>query len=168
VSKIRLERDLEKSLCDYPELIDDSLWHIRQGLEVLDPEGPFLKRQDVLPNGRIADLVFVEHARITVVELKKGLLAVSVANGQEDVVDQISNYLAQCRIKYPGREEYRGFIIGSGVSDRKIMETKISSQRDVIRVLVFGKDIPSTISICHHCGRAVRYGESYCACGTIP
>ena len=47
-----LERQLEKSLCDYPELIDDSLFGIKPGMEVLGNDYPTLRQQDSLPNGR--------------------------------------------------------------------------------------------------------------------
>ena len=80
------------------------LFGIRQGMDVLGSEFPILKRQDLMPNGRIADMVFVEQSRITVVEIRRGWLKIQEdSETAEDVVGQICEYLKQCRIKYPGR-----------------------------------------------------------------
>lgn len=164
MKKISLEICLETSLCDHPELIDDSLGGIRPGLEVLGDGYSTLKRQDHMPNGRIADIVFVEKHRITVVELKRADLTVSNNPKKEDVVDQILNYLGQCRIKYPDRDEYRGFIVGTGIPNRAKLTAKLMSADDFIAPLVFGVDIPSVIKTCDACGRAVGYSTSVCKC----
>jgi len=115
-----LERQIEESLCDYPELIDDSLFGIKPGMEVLGNDYPTLRQQDSLPNGRKADIVFVEKLRVTVVEVKRGLLkvqtrppiAVRGRRFEGDVVDQITDYLCQCRLKYPDRKEYADSLSG--------------------------------------------------------
>ncbi|MFC1834936.1 hypothetical protein ACFL2Q_09400 [Thermodesulfobacteriota bacterium] len=168
MSTVRLERHLETSLCQYPELIDDSLWGICEGMEVVNPDGPFLKRQDSMPNGRFADMVFVEETRVTVVELKKVPLSANTGAGDEDVVDQVCDYLDQCKEKYPGRSEYRGYIVGTGIRDRTCLMEKISTARDPIRPLVFGQDIPRVISMCRCCGRGVKCSSSTCLCGATP
>ena len=162
---VRLEKHLEHSLCLYPELIDDQLRGIRQGMEFLGPNYPTLRRQDRMPNGRLADLVFVERARVTVVEIKKGNLHVTNATqSREDVVDQAVDYLRQCRLKYPGKSEYRGFIVGTAVSDRDSLLRKVSKYQEAITPLVFGIDIPAAIKFCR-CGRALDYQATYCCCG---
>lgn len=162
---VRLEKHLEHSLCLYPELIDDGLWGIRQGMEVLGANYPTLKRQDRMPNGRVADMVFVEASRITVVEIKKDTLKVrdDIDTG-EDVVDQIAGYIQQCRVKYPNRRQYRGIIIGTGISDPNRLLTKVSAIRENIRPMVFGRDIPSVIKFCR-CGRGLDYDAMSCRCG---
>jgi hypothetical protein len=164
MKRISLEICLERSLCDHPELIDDSLRGIRPGLEVLGESYSTLKRQDHMPNGRIADIVFVEKHRITVVELKNADLTVSDNPKKEDVVDQILDYLGQCRIKYPDRNEYRGFIVGTGIPDRAKLTAKLMSADDDIAPLVFGLDIPTVIKTCDACGRAIGYSKSVCVC----
>jgi len=164
--KIGLERDLEESLCDYPELIDDTLFGIRQGMEALGDDFPTLKRQDPMPNGRRADLVFVEHSRVTVIEIKKGRIAVGIDGESEwDAIDQISDYLRQSRLKYPSRREYRGFIVGTEIVDRGKVEAKIRTSGEVIIPLVLGRDIPSTVKICSSCNRAVGFFDPSCLCG---
>lgn len=164
--RIDLERHLEESLCQYPELIDDSLKGIRQGMaEALGSHVSSLKRQDCMPNGRLADMVFVEPVRVTVIEIKRGRLSVSDQEGEEDVVDQIVNYLDQCRVKYPDRTEYRGFIVGTGIVNHSALITKLSSAPFEIIPLVFGRDIPSVVTICSQCGRATKYGSARCRCG---
>ncbi len=164
--KVLQEKHLEQSLCAYPELIEDRLFGIRQGMDVLGSGFPNLKRQDLMPNGRIADMVFVEQSRITVVEIKKGSLKIREHSEiGEDVIDQICDYLNQCRIKYPGRVEYKGFIIGTGVDDKSKLEQKVDTSGETITPLIFGMDIPSTIKICPHCNRAVDYFSEICACG---
>lgn len=163
--KVTLERDLEHSLCLYPELVDDGLWGIRQGMEVLGPEYPTLRRQDRMPNGRVADMVFVEKTRVTVVEIKKIALSVlDEGDHGEDVVDQVSNYLQQCRIKYPGRISYRGILIGTAIRAPDKLFRKISTCLDEIQPLVFGMNIPAVIKFCR-CGRALDYYAPLCHCG---
>jgi hypothetical protein len=165
--KVILEKHLEESLCAYPELIEDSLFGIRQGMDVLGPNYANLRRQDLMPNGRIADMVFVEESRITVAEIKKGPLKTREHSGiEEDVVDQICDYLNQSRIKYPGRGQYKGFIIGTGIADRFKLRQKIDCSGETIIPLIFGMDIPSTIKICPRCNRAVGYFTEICVCGT--
>lgn len=162
---VRLEKHLEHSLCLYPELIDDELWGIREGMEVLGPDHPTLRRQDRMPNGRLADMVFVERVRVTVVEIKKG--ALNVRDGPEspeDVVDQAVDYLRQCRLKYPGKSQYRGFIVGTAISDRPRLLRKISEYQEAIVPLVFRIDIPDAIKFCR-CGRALDYRATFCRCG---
>jgi len=162
---VSLEKHLEHSLCLYPELIDDGLWGIRQGMEVLGPNYPTLKRQDRMPNGRVADMVFVETAYVTVVEIKKDTLKVQEYSGSgEDDLDQIAGYIQQCRVKYPNRKQYRGIIIGTGISDSKKLFGKVSVLREDITPLVFGRDIPSVIKFCR-CGRAMSYSATFCRCG---
>lgn len=160
---IKLERDLEESLCKYPELIAPDLAGIRQGMHFVNPDGPYLRRQDKLPNGRLADMVFVETARVTVVELKKVPLKVSVDN-TEDSVDQILDYMNQCREKYPNRLEYRGFIVGPYAPDEEALNSKIICAGQNISFLIFGRHIPSSIIICERCGLARGFNSSKCAC----
>lgn len=163
--RVRLEKHLEHSLCQYPELIDDSLWGIRQGMGVLGPDYPMLKRGDCMPNGRIADMVFVEQSRITVIEIKKDPLRVTADGAsREDVVDQIADYLSQCRLKCPNRAEYRGFIVGTGILRPDRLVSKISALKEDITPLVFGRDIPTVIKFCA-CGRALDYFATLCRCG---
>jgi hypothetical protein len=163
--RVRLEKHLEHSLCRYPELIDDNLWGIKQGAGVIGPDWPTLNRQDKMPNARIADMVFVEKARVTVVEIKKYSLVVRDETGQqEDVVDQLVDYLQQCRIKYPGRAQYRGIVVGSRVPDQEKLARRIDATGETITALVFGRDIPAVIKFCV-CGRAVDYFATRCRCG---
>ncbi len=159
-----LERHLEESLCDYPELIDDSLFGIKPGMEVLGSDYPTLKQQDSLPNGRKADIVFVEKLRVTVVEVKRGPLKIQAQRPEEDVVDQIADYLRQCRLKYPDRDEYRGFIIGTRIPDRNQLDKKLSLIPEKIVVLIFGSDIPKCVRICTRCYRAVPHHSAVCVC----
>jgi hypothetical protein len=161
---VLLERHLERSLCDYPELIDDSLFGIKPGMAALGSDYPTLKKQDSLPNGRKADIVFVEKLRITVVEVKRGILRVQAHSPEEDVVDQITDYLRQCRLKYPNREEYRGFIIGTGIADRNELARKLASVPDKIVALIYGSDIPKCVRICTRCYRAVPFQRDCCVC----
>ncbi|MDQ7784146.1 MAG: hypothetical protein RDU20_14775 [Desulfomonilaceae bacterium] len=162
---VRLEKHLEHSLCLYPELIDDDLWGIRQGMECLGPNYPTLRRQDRMPNRRLADMVFVEHTRVTVVEIKKGPLNVRhETQAGEDVVEQSVDYLRQCRRKYPGKSEYRAFIVGTAIPDRHGLFRKISRYKEMITPLILGIDIPMTIKFCR-CGRALGYRAMYCRCG---
>lgn len=162
---VRLETHLEHSLCLYPELIDDELWGIREGMECLGPNYPTLRRQDRMPNHRVADMVFVEQIRVTVVEIKKGPLNVrNETQAAEDVVEQAVDYLRQCRIKYPGKSEYRAFIVGNAIPDREGLFRKISECHEAITPLVFGIDIPTAIKFCR-CGRALGYFATYCHCG---
>jgi hypothetical protein len=164
--KVLQEKYLEQSLCAYPELIEDRLFGIRQGMEILGPSFPTLRRQDLMPNGRKADMVFVEQSRIIVVEIKKGCLTTrDHSETEEDVVDQICDYLTQSRIKYPGRGEYKGFVIGTGIADKSKLREKIDSSGETIIPLIFGMDIPSTIKICPSCNRALDYFHEICACG---
>jgi hypothetical protein len=162
---VRLEKHLEHSLCLYPELIDDSLWGIRQGMEVLGSDYSTLKRQDHMPNGTIADIVFVQSACVTVVEIKKSTLNIrNETDTREDVIDQIAGYLRQCRVKYPNKAQYRGIIIGTSIPDAVRLLDKVSTLNEDIRALVFGRDIPSIIKFCE-CGRAMDYNASRCYCG---
>jgi hypothetical protein len=157
------EADLETSLCQYPELIDDSLFGIREGMGFLGK--PFLARQDKLPNGGKADMVFVEPARITVIEVKKVPLRIRGSSAKRrDVVEQIADYLKKCRSKYPGRSEYRGFIIGSRIQDKEKLLSKIFLLQDVVKPLVFRRDIPGEIKLCN-CKRALDYWATICRCG---
>ena len=132
-------------------------------MEVLGANYPTLKRQDRMPNGRVADMVFVEASRITVVEIKKDTLKVrdDIDTG-EDVVDQIEGYIQQCRAKYPNRRQYRGIIIGTGIRSPNRLFQGISRQN--IRPMVFGRDIPSVIKFCR-CGRGLDYDAMSCRCG---
>jgi hypothetical protein len=161
---IILEKSLRKALCQYPELIEDSLFGIRPGMSILGPNWRSLEEHDELPNGRQADIVFVEPERITVVETKKGALTVSNDPKKEDVIDQIIDYIGQCRIKYPGRTEYRGFIVGTRFADKEKLENKLSSVPENVTPLIFGRDIPSAIRICDQCYRAQPYDSPTCAC----
>jgi hypothetical protein len=164
--KVILEKHLEESLCAYPELIEDRLLGIRQGMDSLGSNYPTLRRQDLMPNGRMADMVFVEKSRITVAEIKKGPIRVlEFTQNGEDVVDQICDYLKQSRVKYPGRGQYKGFIIGTSVADRIKLRQKIDLSGETIILLIFGMDIPSTIKICPRCNRAVNYFSEICVCG---
>lgn len=170
--RVRLEKHLEHSLCMYPELIDDSLWGIRQAMEFLGPGYPTLKRQDHMPNGTVADMVFVESSCITVVEIKNAALRVRVkSDSKKDVVDQIVGYIKQCRLKYPNRLRYRGIIIGPRILESRKLFNKVAGQSESLNVLVFGKDIPSVIKFCR-CGRALSYYAVSCRCGascpTVP
>jgi len=163
--RVSLERHLENSLCLYPELIDDRLWGIRQGMEVLGQDFPTLKRQDRMPNGRIADMVFVEPHRVTVVEIKRDALSTK-GDGEsgEDVLDQVTDYLKQCKIKYPNRSEYVGIVVGTAIAEPDKFLHKLSCCADEIRPLIFGRDIPASIKFCD-CGRALDYYASSCRCG---
>ncbi len=163
-SIVRLERQLEQSLCDHPELIDDSLFGIKPGMEALGGDYPTVRKQDSLPNGRKADIVFIEKKRVTVIEVKRGVLRVQDRSLEEDVVDQITDYLRQCRLKYPNRQEYRGFIVGTGIADRSEMNRKLSSAPERIVALIFGFDIPQCIRICTRCFRAVAWTRNSCIC----
>ncbi len=163
--KVYLEDRIEHSLWLYPELIDDSLFGIRPGMAVLGERYPTVYRQDVMPGGRRADLVFVEPHRVTVAELKKDSLHVSGDPNTEDVVDQVVDYLHQCLKKYPDRSEYRGFVIGTGIRDRDRLERKIQEAPFPVTPLIFGRDIPSAIRFCTHCRRAVAYDSRLCPCG---
>ena len=118
-----------------------------------------------MPNGRAADIVFVEKERITVVEVKKTSLSVSMNPKREDAVDQIIDYLAQCVVKYPGRLDYRGFIVGTRIADKFELTAKLSTAPFTIIALVFGIDIPSSVKMCSLCRRAVSYETSLCRCG---
>lgn len=161
-----LEKDIEYSLCQYPELIDDALFGIREGTEVLGSQVPVLKRQDTMPDGTRADLVFVEPTRVTVVEIKKGFLTVDEnASAPMDVVEQISGYLTQCRIKYPDREGYQGYLVGTGTNDAEKLARRIAMSGEVIVPLIFGRDIPDTVKFCSSCYRAVDYWKTTCPCG---
>lgn len=164
VKTVRLEKDLEHSLCLYPELIDDGLWGVRQGMEVLGPNYATLKRQDRMPNGKIADLVFVRVSSVLVVEIKKNSLKVRATEESGDVVDQIVGYIQQCRIKYPNLKRYRGIIIGTGIADSEKLMRKIVASKEDITPLIFGKHIPSVIKFCG-CGRALGYNADFCRCG---
>jgi hypothetical protein len=163
---VRLKKHLEHSLCLYPELIDDGLWGIRQGMEVLGAEYPTLKRQDRMPNGTVADMVFVQSKCVWVVEIKRGMLRVKAEKEVgEDVIDQVAGYLRQCRLKYPNRDQYRGIVIGTGIADRHKFSGKLTALKEDIKPLVFGTDIPSVIKFCR-CGRALDYNAVRCSCGT--
>ena len=161
-----LARYLRTALIRYPELIDDSLLGIRPGGELLGDDHPALKEHDVLPNGRQADIVFVEEERITVVETKQDSLYVSLEEAKEDDVELIVDYLGQVRIKYPNRALYRGFLVGTGILDREKMEKKLSLFGEDVKPLVFGKHIPATIKFCRPCRRAVDYCRPMCVCGS--
>lgn len=160
-----MERQLVRSLCNYPELIDDSLFGIRPGRECLGDQFATVRNEDLMPNGRKADIVFVEPQRITVVEVKRDALYVSQSPRHEDPVDQIVDYLEQCESKYPGRAEYRGFIVGRLIPARKALDTKLAFAPYRITPLLFGVHIPAAIRICPACKRAVRYESSLCVCG---
>jgi hypothetical protein len=100
-----------------------------------------------------------------VVETKKGPLSVSDHPLKEDVIDQITDYLGQCRIKYAERLEYRGFIVGTRIANEEQFNIKLSSVGEKVVPLIFGRDIPSVIKICGNCHRAVSYETPRCFCG---
>lgn len=155
---------LQNLLCRHPELIDDSLYGISEGMCL--PDYPTLKREDLMPNGRRADMVFVEKSRITVVELKKvDLKVLQSSQPGEDVLDQILDYLRGVREKYPGRVHYRGFVVGTRISNRASLAEKIAQSGEQIVPLVFGRDIPADIRICSRCSRALPYDALNCPCG---
>jgi len=165
MTRIFLEWGLQDSLCKYPELIDDSLRGISEGMECLS-DHPTLKREDLMPNGRRADMVFVEKSRVTVVELKKVELKVLQSSQPgEDVLDQILDYLQGVRKKYPGRDHYRGFIVGTRISDPASLNEKIAQSGEHVVPLIFGRDIPADIRICDRCNRARPYDALNCPCG---
>jgi hypothetical protein len=162
--QVILEKSLRQALCRYPELIEDSLFGIRPGMGVLGGDWPSLEEHDELPNGRQADIVLVQPARITVVETKKGTLTVSQDPAKEDVIDQIVDYIGQCKIKYPGKMEYRGFIVGTRIANKEQLQAKLSIVRENVMPLIFGRDIPSAIRICDRCHRAIPYEARGCIC----
>jgi hypothetical protein len=134
-------------------------------MRVLGPDVPELARQDRMPNGRRADMVFVEASRITVVEIKKGAVSAGGNPRREDVIDQITAYIKQCRVKYPGRTQYRGFVVGTSVEDESKVRAKIAASREEIAALMFGRDIPRYVKFCPRCTRAVDYDRAACVCG---
>ena len=98
------------------------------------------------------------------VEVKRGLLRVRTQRSEEDVVDQITDYISQCRLKYPGRDEYRGFIIGTGIANPVHLDKKLSGLPEKIAVSVFGSDIPQYIRVCACCCRAIPHHRANCVC----
>ena len=40
---------------------------------------------------------------------------------------QIIGYLKQCRLKYPGKEQYRGIVVGTAIPDKDKLARKVQT-----------------------------------------
>ena len=155
---MKLEKNLEELVKNFPNFIDKNLREMRQGK--LGDRNVYL-RQVKLPGGEgIIDLAFVTDTTVYLVEMKKYLV-------NEGTLQQLRRYREPLQLYYPDHE-IRGFLVGVKCPDRSDLEQLIGD--DPIKVLTLPRDIPWPTKIvrCDQCGAGASSGDEVCPYCSTP